>query len=49
MCAKFNSKTLKGTDLWNLDLDEGITLRWILEKMGVMWSELEKWGVMWSE
>jgi len=39
MFTKYNSKTLKGTDLRNLDLDERIILRWILEKWCAMWSE----------
>jgi hypothetical protein len=49
MCTKFNLRSLNFTYLRNLDLDERIILRWILEEWGVKWSELKKWGLMWSE
>ena len=39
MHTKFNLTTQKGTDLRNLDLDERIIIRWIIEKWGVLWSE----------
>jgi hypothetical protein len=48
-CTKFNLRPLKVTDVRNLDLDERIILRWILEKCGVMWHDVELCGVKWSE